>query len=240
MGLFDFLKGSNPVDKHAARVANKRAQAVDRWESIKKLSNDKTPAAVQALLVRFTYRIDPSITDQEEKDAAFAGVVGAGEVAVEPVCAFLRRADSIAIPLRILEQLVPADRVTDELLRLLADMDTEYERDPERKIQVLSSLEQRQRSEIAAAVLRFLGDMNETARFHAVGALLAQSGLDDAAHQALFDALLKEESVRTRARILGGLAELGDAVPNALRPEVKSKLTDGFAMDPKSGAIRRA
>ena len=84
MGLLDIFSRNRggPLAKHAGRVANKRAQANDRWDSIVSLSEMGTAEAVSALMVRFTYRIDPSITDQEEKDAVFQGIVAAGEAAV--------------------------------------------------------------------------------------------------------------------------------------------------------------
>ena len=86
MGLFDFFKGgagskgtasTSTLRKHAARVANKRAQAPDRWDSIQALAQMGTPEAIEALLVRFSFQTDPSITDQEEKDAAFEAAIEA-------------------------------------------------------------------------------------------------------------------------------------------------------------------
>ncbi len=81
MGFFDLFTGGSggggALKKHAARVANKRAQAPDRWESIQALAQIGTPEAIDALLMRFSYLSDPSITDQEEKDAAYEAVIEA-------------------------------------------------------------------------------------------------------------------------------------------------------------------
>src|SRR5690606_16962011 len=146
----------------------------DLWESIQALGQMKSREAVEALLVRFGFRIEPSISDQEEKDLVLSGVVAAGEVAVEPVLAMMKTAESIAWPLRILEKLLPAEQVTGELIALLEPMDTEYERDPQKKREVLGELENRVDPRIAAAVSRFTDDVNEACRFHAYGALIAQ------------------------------------------------------------------
>ena len=107
-----FARKGSPaaLRKHAKRAANKRAQNPDRWESIQALAAMRSAEAVEALLQRFTIRVDPSIVDQEEKDAVFHGIVEAGEVAVEPVAAFMQGADSISWPLKILEKLVPPDQ----------------------------------------------------------------------------------------------------------------------------------
>ena len=91
MGFFDFLKkkedankGSTPppADKkvagHAKVVADKRAQTYDRMESLQALADVRTAESAAALLKRFSFSIDPSITDQEEKDVAFEGIVAAG------------------------------------------------------------------------------------------------------------------------------------------------------------------
>ncbi|MFW6067095.1 MAG: hypothetical protein ACOC97_02065 [Myxococcota bacterium] len=242
MGLLDLFSkdsGAKALKKHAARVANKRAQAQDRWESIRALGEMKTPEAVEALMVRFTYTVDPSITDQEEKDAAYEGVLAAGEAAVEPLRSFLASSDSIAWPLKALDRIVTPDRVVGELLALLSRMDTEYERDPQKKIQVLSALEERPDPRAAAAVRPFLEDMNETARFHAVGAMLAQSEhAPDEVRGALLEACTREDSTRVRARILDGFVERGWRLGDRAE-DVRAKLPQGYAVTAR-GEIKRA
>src|ERR1700712_595466 len=131
LGIFGKKSEGGAVRKHAERVANKRAQAYDRWESIQALSAMKSREAVEALLPRFTFYVEPSITDQEEKDAAFAGILEAGAVGVEPVVAFLKRTDSISWPMKMLDKLVDEQTLIGSLLELLSKMDVEYARDPE-------------------------------------------------------------------------------------------------------------
>ena len=242
MGIFDLFGGRSKFERHAARVANKRAQTPDRWESIQFLRKQGTAEAAEALLQRFRFRIDPSITDQEEKEAALEGLVAAGEAAVAPVRRFLRRTDSIAWPMKCLERLLPEEGVTAELIALLETMDTEYERDPDKKLQVLAALEERRDPRIGPAVLPFLEDVNEAARFHAVSTLLAQlepatdeattsSGLDaEQLREALGSLLEREESVRVRSLVLDAFAERGWSLgerAEALRP----RLPSGYALD---------
>src|SRR5215475_2895043 len=101
MGLFDRFKKktsdrpkANAADKWADRAGDKRAQNYDRQEALHALAEMRTAEAALALMKRFTFNIDPSITDQEEKEIAFQGVVGAGTEAVEPVRQFAAKADS--------------------------------------------------------------------------------------------------------------------------------------------------
>jgi hypothetical protein len=200
LGIFGKKSEGGVVRKHAERVANKRAQAYDRWESIQALSQLHTKEAVAALLPRFTFYVEPSITDQEEKDAAFAGIVETGEEAVEPVVAFLKRADSISWPLKMLDKVAQPDVVIGHLLELLQGMDTEYSRDPESKIQILNALAERKDARVADVCARFVADANETARFAAVGTIIGQDAV--VAHRlALVNALCVEDSVRVRNRV---------------------------------------
>jgi HEAT repeat protein len=237
MGLFDVFKGGGGgLKKHVARVANKRAQKHERWESIEVLASDGSDEALRALLTRFTVRVDPSITDGEEKNLAFHGVVQHGEAALEPVLDFLSSSETLAWPLKILKEIQSEEQVTSILLDLLSKMDTEYERDPQKKIDVIASFEERKDPRIVEAVIRFLEDMNETARFHAAGAILAQDEAD-AARDAMTKAFLAEESVRVRMRMLDGYIErgwkLGDVKEDALK-----KLPAGYSLG-KKGEVRK-
>lgn len=229
LGLFGSKSEASILKKHAPRIANKRAQAIDRMDSIHQVGRLGTDAAVAALLPRFTFVVDPTITDQEEKDATLRAIVDAGSNAVEPTRRFMLKADSIAWPLKILEQLLSPEEVTSALLELLATMDLEYERDPQKKIQTLAALEDRQDPRIASEVARFLEDINETCRFHAVGAVLCQPNAQEG-KAALEKTFIQEESVRVRARILDGFigAQWKLQIPAA---EATPLLPSGYALD---------
>ena len=238
MGFFSRTPSAEAVlKKHGPRVMNKRAQSHDRSESIQLLAQQATPEAIAALMQRFNIRVDPSITDQQEKEQTFQGIVGAGEVAIQPVRAYLARAESLAWPLKILGALLSEEAVTDELLSLLSDMDTEYERDPQRKYQVLLSLNDRSDGRIAQAVVPFVQDVNETARFHAVSTVLAQDNASEV-KDALLDAFVQEESVRVRAGILDGFAKNAWSI-GTRADEVKGKLPGGFTITKKGDIHKR-
>jgi hypothetical protein len=229
LGIFGKRADDGGVRKLAERVANKRAQAFDRWEAIGALARMKTAASVEALLPRFTFYVEPSITDQEEKDAAFAAVVEAGTQAHEPVRAYLRRAESISWPVKILDKVMAPELVISELVSLLSSLDTEYQRDPERKVQLLATLAERRDDSISAVAVRFLQDTNEPVRFNAASAVLAQ-GAASAHLDAFVECLRVEESVRVRNRIFEGFAagNVSFAPHEAL---VKTRLTPGYALD---------
>jgi hypothetical protein len=237
VGLFDFLSKKNaqtPVQRLAIKAADKRGMAPDRWDALQALAKIDSEEAVEALLSRFTFYVDPTITDQEEKDGVFNAIVAKQQLAVEPVKRFIRKAESLSWPLKVLDRILLPEQVLEILLALLATMDTEYERDPQRKLQVLAELEARRGAKVAEAVRPFLGDVHEPARFHAVGAILAQPELA-ASREALLDALAKEESVRIRMRILEGFAREGLSVD----PARQGRLPEGFALDGQGVPRRR-
>lgn len=236
MGLFDVFKGGGGLQKHIARVGNKRGQKHERWESIQVLANDGSEEALRALLVRFTIRVDPSITDGEEKNAAFHGIVQHGEAALGPVRDFLESSDTLAWPLKILKEIQTEEAVTTVLLELLSKMHTEYERDPQKKIDVIATFEERKDPRIVEAVARFLEDMNETVRFHAVGAILHQDEAEQA-RDALTQAFLAEESVRVRMRILDGYVERNWRLAD-VKEEAAKKMPNGYTLG-KKGEVRK-
>jgi HEAT repeat protein len=91
VGLFDFFRrdknqagdDGRQMDRKFAGLAktatDKRAQAYDRDEALRGLYALATPQAAEVLLKRFTFHIDPSITDQDEKALAFDGIVRVGK-----------------------------------------------------------------------------------------------------------------------------------------------------------------
>lgn len=240
MGIFDFLKkGSTPppatsgfskkVAGPAKLVGDKRAQAYDRSEAIRQLADMKTPEAAEALLKRFTFTIDPSITDQEEKEAAFDGIVGVGEDVTPAIRAFCERAEVLTWPLRMLRSILSDDAYKHELLELAKSFDTDYTRNVEPKLQVVAALEEASGEEVRETVERFLEDVNETVRFHAVQTTFAQGKKQSIA--ALIKLLEHEESVRIKNKVCEGFVSKKWKVPDELRPQAKQAMGDVYDFD---------
>jgi hypothetical protein len=244
MGLFDRFKGgaakprakSTPAAKWADRVERK-AQTYDRQEAIQALSEMGTADAAEVLVKRFTFQIDPSITDQDEKDSAFRGILRAGPEAVAPVRAFAAKAESVAWPIKIIKELLPEQEFVEELLRWLEKWDTEYAKFVDPKVQILTELEEHRHPSLREAVERFLEDVNESARFHAVATLLAQD--DPASAPALGRLYVEEESVRIRNKVVEGLFARGWSVPEEYREAVRKSLTPPFYLDAAGRIAKR-
>jgi HEAT repeat protein len=250
MGFFDLFKksdakqGAGPAaakgNKDVARLArvvgNKLAQDYDRQEAIAQLSAMANAEGARALLRRFDFAMEPSITDREEKEAAVEGVVGAGEAAIVPLRDYCGRAEGVIWPLKILRRIVEEERFVDELLELLEQFDTEYIRNPEPKMQLIQALEEFATEDVRLAVEPFLQDVNENVRFTAVGTTFAMSA--PTAAGPLVQAMTVEESLRVRNRIAAGLADRAWKVPANLTDGAREFLPQGYSF--KDAVVVRA
>jgi HEAT repeat protein len=237
MGLFDFFsKNKDERPKKSGRdlarlerlIGNKLSQNYDRQEAIDELAKIGTAESAAVLLKRFDWMLDPSITDQEEKESCLRGIVAAGEDALEPLRRYCKKAESLTWPLKVLTEIVPADRVADEVLSLLDQFDTEYVRNFEPKVQLLQALEGYPSEDVRIAVEPFLGDAGETVRFTATNTVFAVD--DPNSVPALVAALDAEESLRVKNRIAQGLAERGWTLSPELGEVCKKSLPPGYSV----------
>jgi HEAT repeat protein len=244
MGIFDFLgkKTDRPPkasDREIARLerllANKLSQNFDRQEAIQELGRMGTAAAAAALLKRFDWVLDPSITDQDEKEACVQGIVAAGADALEPIRQYCKRAESVTWPLKVLRAIVPEEELAEELLGILDQFDTEYMRNPEPKIQLIQALEAHALDDVRVAVEPFLQDASEPVRFTAVGTLFAVN--DPQSLPALLDALDGEESRRVQIRVAQGLVDRKWPIDPEARAVLGKKLPQGYSIG-ADGTVR--
>ncbi len=244
MGFFDIFKGGSEkkmtpkkkevsssavVNKYAARAADKRAQNYDRAEALVALAELGSSDAAAALLRRFTFTLDPSITDQEEKDVAAQGILAAGKEAIIPIREFSEKAESLSWPMRMLKEIMTEDELVEELCDWLDRWDTEYAKFVDPKIQLLVALEEHKHPRIREAVEPFLEDVNETARFHAISALFHQDDEETAA--AILAVLPEEESFRVKNKVADGFASRGWTIPKDMIEQTAKALPPAYRID---------
>jgi HEAT repeat protein len=247
MGLFDLFSkktGSEPKTKEkdvgsrelarlSRTVSNKMSQNYDRQEAIEQLSQMANAEGARALLRRFDFSMEPSIVDQDEKEAAARGIAAAGAAALEPIHGYCARAESLTWPLKVLRQIVPAEQIVGELLTLLDQFDQEYMRNPEPKIQLIALLAEYKTNEVRDAVEPFLGDVNESVRFHAAGTLFSIGHAESA--EPLVEAVVSEESLRIKNRIARGFEQAGWILDEKLAARLAPALPPGFSI--RSGRV---
>ena len=259
MGIKDWFKGkgSDPVEKWTKRLTQKWGPTENRMIAMQKLVDIGTPEAIRALLQRFTIQSENGVVDETEKQNVGDAVLGFGEGAIDSIGRALREIDQISWPLALLRQILSNDeeRFIVELVALLDDLDTEYMRNPEKKLAVmtfLAGLDDLDNDDgepidlvrsarpptdprIAHAAVKFLEDEDEEVRYLTVTALARQA--DEVAREPLIRLLVDEEtSRRFRGRIAESLSRTEWTV-KGFRKQAEEALPQGFKLD-RQGRVR--
>ena len=224
-------------EKNAARAINKYMQSPDRMKALQALRDDGSDDALYALMKRFGMMYDKTIEDEQEKEWVFELLVEKGAAVLPALKRYVASADSISWPLRLLDKVIDGrEGRIDVIAEVLERHEPGYERDPTKKIQLLTHLAGLKHARVPALCAPYLADMDEGVRYAAVEALLKQ-GDEAAARTPLLDTFAKEESLRLRIRVADGFAELGWAVAER-RAEVEKVLPDSYQIEARGADVR--
>jgi HEAT repeat protein len=242
MGLFDGLFGKKDegaeIRKLLGRTKEKFGPAENRQKALEQLIELGSPEALAALCQRFTIRVEPGITDDEEKQYCYEALVEAGEKAVEPLKAFVDKSEQPTWALKALDKLLPADALVEVILHALEKEGPDWTRDPEKKITLLRHLNQLQDVRIAPRLVPFFADMNEDVRFAALS-VVADQAADDTVREPLIKTLLasqEQKTERIKKQAAQVLAKLAFSV-KGFTPAVEAALPPGFSLD-KDGVVK--
>src|SRR2546422_1156442 len=230
MGLLDMLGMGGPegkVRRLQKKASAKFGPAENRQGAIEELGALKTEAAVEALLLRYTFRVDPGIPADEEKARVLALITQAGAVALGPVKRFISSRDEISWPLRALEGLLPEAEVVKFLVEVATKIGGEYSRVPEKKVLLLHALSAHRSPDIAPAVLPFLDDMDDEVQIAAAEVIVKQQ--HPAGREPVIQHFLKAHegsNARVREALAGLLADSGSD-GKGYTPKVAAALPPG-------------
>jgi len=208
VGIKDFFSAKGRLSRHIKTVTSPYTQSADRYHAMEKLFADGSDEAFVGLLKRFTMNASKSIEDEEEKGWVYRRLSGVGKPLLPALKAFCLEHDNIAWALRILEDIANEQDEWDVLEALIERHPPGYERDPAKKIQLLTHVQEIDDDRVPAILARYLADPDETVRFFVVDALI------EIGEEGCKDPLLahvsseKEDSVRLKTRLLDGLASL--------------------------------
>lgn len=243
MGLLDMMGiGGGPegkVRRLQKKLMEKFGPPENRQAAIEELGALRTEAAVEALLMRFTFRIDPGITDDEEKARVLALIAQSGDAALGPVKRFILGRDEISWPLRALSDLLPEAQVVSFLVEVAKKVGGEYSRVPEKKVLLLHALSQHRSSEITPAVLPFLEDMEDEVQIATAEVVARQE--DEAGREPLIQHFLKaheHSNARVREALAGVLADSRWDV-KGYTPKVEAALPPAYKLDSRGHVQRR-
>lgn len=183
MGLFDMLGiGGTPEERETRTLGKLRKVLMEKFGppenrqgAIEELGQMKTTNAVEVLLNRFTFRVDPGITDDEEKHRVLDLIIDAEDKALPALKRFIASRDEISWPLQALADLVPEFEVVQVLVETLRKQANEYARVPEKKVLLLHALAHHRSPDAVSAALPFLEDMDDDVVIAASQAITAQA-----------------------------------------------------------------
>ncbi len=224
MGIKSFFsregRKARGVVKLGRVVQNPKAAGEDRWQAMLDLAKDGSAEAIHALLTRYTYTAEVGtrsrVTDEQEKNLVYDLLTEMGEVALPEVRKFLLSEEgppgapkhSISFALRILDEIAPDPDTVWEILREVIEANEPgYERDPSRKIELLTFLGGWVKDpRVSEAIIAYLDDADEGVRFQTAEALLLQG--HDLCKEPLRVILEEEdESYQMRNRIISGFVD---------------------------------
>src|SRR3954471_9282900 len=101
-GLFSKERG---LQKTIEKATNKLSQQVDRWGALEKLREDGTDEALFGLCKRFGITSMKGVEDEQEKSWVVDTLVAVGPAALIPLRRYMKNAEQLAFPLRVVERI---------------------------------------------------------------------------------------------------------------------------------------
>lgn len=240
MGLLELIGFGPKLQRLQKKMMEKFGPPENRQGAIEELGEMNTPESIGALLMRFTFRIDPGITDDEEKARVLALILQSGQTALDPVKKFIRERDEISWPLRAIAELLPEAENVKFLVEVAHKVGSEYSRVPEKKVLLMHALMTHKSPEITPAVLPFLEDMDDEVQIAAAEVISRQG--DAAGREPLIQHFLKaheSSNARVREALAGLLAESSWDV-KGYTPKVEAALPPAYKLDSKGKVQHKA
>jgi hypothetical protein len=253
VGIFSKLFGSSGggsseerfVKKQVTRLLNKYGQKELREDAMHALYQRGTPEANGGLLQRFTINHPESIVDEKDKNKIIDLLDALGaEKSTGPLEEYLAnpKQSEVSMALIAYERLQGVDKTIDQVMALLEEADPDDPWSNDRKMQLISHLnnykETEKIKETITLLIKFLEDIDDDVIFRSVE-LLEDLGDTETIRQPMVDLILKEEaSARIRSRVLEIARDrkwyLGD-----IRKELEPVLPEGFFFDRRDNLKKR-
>jgi hypothetical protein len=203
--VFGLFSKEKALQKTIEKATNKLAQQPDRWGALEKLKDDGTEDALVGLCRRFSITSTKGVEDEAEKLWVVDTLVAKGSEALAPVVRYMKTAEQLAFPLRVLERVASREKVIEVADQLFASEPPGYVRMPERRIDLLrwfSEWKPATDDEVVSRFTPYVTDFDENVRFTAIEGLAHRDPAKIA--PPLIAALLRpeEESGRIRRTIV--------------------------------------
>jgi hypothetical protein len=177
VGLKDLFSSSgrskNRLDRHMRAVVNQYGQSPSATTRCRSCWTSAPSRPSSALMRRFTINSSKSIEDEEEKNWLSKRLTDLDKaLMLSAAREFCLNNDNIAWVLRIVEDRANEREEWELFDALLEKHPPVYERDPSKKKQLLSHIADIDNPRVAAILIKYLADPDETVRFQVVDSLL--------------------------------------------------------------------
>src|ERR1700759_2180667 len=169
--VFGLFSKEKALQKTIERATNKLAQQADRESALHKLAEDGTEEALVGLCKRFSITSMKGVEDEAEKVWVVDTLVDKGATALVPLVRYMKNAEQLAFPLRVLERIAPRDKVLEVADQVFASEPPGYVRMPERRIDLLrwfSEWKPATDDEVVTRFTPYVTDFDENVRFAAI------------------------------------------------------------------------
>ena len=215
--VFGLFSKERSLQKTIEKATNKLAQQPDRWSALEKLREDGSDEALYGLCKRFGITSMKGVEDEQEKNWVVDTLVAVGPAALVPLRRYMKNAEQLAFPLRVLERIADKTKALEVIDELFASEPPGYVRMPERRIDLIRWLNDWKPAtddDVIPRLAPYVTDFDENSRFAAIDGISNRDPQKIAA--PLITAVIRpdEESWRIRRQILEVLAKqqipLGD------------------------------
>jgi hypothetical protein len=241
--VFGLFSKEKALQRTIEKATNKLAQQPDRWAALEKLKEDGSEPALVGMCKRFSITSLKGVEDEQEKLWVVDTLVALGSGALAPLVRYMKSADQLAFPLKVLERIASHDQGLEVVDGLLATEPPGYVRMPERRIDLLrwfGEWKPATDDELISRLTPYVTDFDENVRFAAIDGMASRDPAKIAA--PLIAALIRpeEESGRIKRAICEVLqrtqAPLGDHAA-AVAAALTGPLADVFKVD--GGTVKK-
>jgi len=243
--VFGLFSKERALQKTVDKATNKLAQQVDRWGALEKLKEDGTEEALLGLCKRFGITSMKGVEDEQEKNWVVDTLVAVGPAALAPLRRYMKNAEQLAFPLKVLERIADKPKALVVIDELFASEPPGYVRMPERRIDLirwLSDWRAATDDDVIPRLIPYVTDFDENSRFAAIDGIANRDPARIAA--PLIAAVIRpeEESWRIKRQILDVLvktqAPLGDQAA-AVAGAIAGPIEGDFKVDGGKVVARR-
>lgn len=229
--VFGLFSKERALQKTIDKATNKLSQQPDRWGALERLREDGSEEALYGLCKRWSITSLKGVEDEQEKNWVVDALVEKGSDALPAVRRYMKNADQLSYPLKVLERVADHDKALEVIDEILATETPGYVRMPDRRIDLLKWLGEWKGAtddELISRVTPYLPDFDENVRFTVIDVLSARA--PDKIAKYLVDALLRpdEDSGRIRRTVVEALEKTKASVGDRDK-EVAAMLTGPLA-----------